>query len=182
MSLRELVGERHARAERHPFAKLLVSGGIDRRSYAEYLHNQLIAYRALESIASDIVDSIPGLARADSIRRDLEELGEVNLKTMQSTDSYVARLQSGQLTDQQLMAHVYVRHMGDLYGGQMIKKLVPGSGAMYNFEDRPGLIAAIRSRLSDDMAEEANLVFDFAIDLFEDLAREYNIPEADRAV
>jgi len=29
-----------------------------------------------------------------------------------------------------VMAHVYVRHMGDLSGGQMIKKKIPGAGKM----------------------------------------------------
>ena len=29
------------------------------------------------------------------------------------------------------MAHVYVLHMGDLSGGQMIARKAPGSGEMY---------------------------------------------------
>ena len=53
--------------------------------------------------------------------------------------------------------------MGDLFGGQALAKLVPGSGHMYKFEDIPSLAKEVRSRLSDDMADEANKAFDFNI-------------------
>jgi len=65
--------------------------------------------------------------------------------------------------------------MGDMFGGQMIKKLIPGLGNMYNFENKSELIQKVRDKLNDNMAEEANKVFDYAIGLFEDIAREHNI-------
>jgi len=68
-----------------------------------------------------------------------------------------------------LMAHVYVRHMGDLAGGQMISKRVPGSGTMYQFEDPDALKVAIRERISDDMADEAIICFGFATDMFKEM-------------
>jgi heme oxygenase len=67
------------------------------------------------------------------------------------------------------MAHIYVRHMGDLAGGQMIAKRVPGSGRMYQFEDADVLKTAIRERINDDMAEEAKVCFQFAADMFKDM-------------
>jgi heme oxygenase len=68
-----------------------------------------------------------------------------------------------------LMAHIYVRHMGDLAGGQMIAKRVPGQGKYYQFADPEGLKAAIRERLSDDMADEAIICFAFAKQLFDEM-------------
>jgi len=53
--------------------------------------------------------------------------------------------------------------MGDLFGGQMIKKLVDEPHSSLDFLDPPVLIAAMRGKLSDDMAEEANIAFDWAI-------------------
>ena len=35
---------------------------------------------------------------------------------------------------EKIMAHIYVRHMGDLSGGQMIRRKVPGLGKMYKFD------------------------------------------------
>ena len=74
-----------------------------------------------------------------------------------------------------IMAHVYVRHMGDLYGGKMIQKLVPGSGNAYKFEDPRQCIAGINSKISVDLAEEALKGFDYCIDLFNELKKELNI-------
>ena len=69
-----------------------------------------------------------------------------------------------------LMAHVYVLHMGDLSGGQMIAKKVPGAGTMYEFDsDTKQLKEAIRNKTNDDMAEEAQYVFTSATNLFKEL-------------
>jgi heme oxygenase len=68
-----------------------------------------------------------------------------------------------------LMAHLYVRHMGDLAGGQMIAKRVPGSGTMYQFDNIDELKTKIRTKLKDSMGDEANVAFDFAIDMMKDM-------------
>ena len=70
------------------------------------------------------------------------------------------------------MAHIYVRHFGDLHGGQMIARKVPGSGEYYKFNDAEGLIAEVRSRLvnkEDLYVDEAIKCFEFATDLFKEL-------------
>ena len=51
----------------------------------------------------------------------------------------------------------------------MIKKRIPGSGTMYDFDDVESLKATIRSKLNDDMADEANICFKYATELFEEL-------------
>jgi hypothetical protein len=65
--------------------------------------------------------------------------------------------------------------MGDMYGGQMIKKCVPGNGRMYEFENRKELIQALRNKLDTSMASEAIHCFGYAIQLFTELANEHNI-------
>ena len=72
------------------------------------------------------------------------------------------------------MAHIYVRHMGDLAGGQMIAKKVPGSGKYYQFADPEALKTAIREKLDDDMVDEARVCFAFAADMFNDMMDIYN--------
>jgi hypothetical protein len=47
---------------------------------------------------------------------------------------------------------------------------------MYEFEDRNGLIAKVRERLSDELGEEANRAIEFNLQLFEEIANEHNIP------
>ena len=173
--LRDLIKEQHDRAENHPFVKVLLSGNIDKRLYAEFLYNQYFIYSALEKAADRIIDDLEGIRRTSKILEDLKELDQFDLKVMPSTVAYMDYLTHADLTDEELLAHIYVRHMGDMFGGQMIKKVIPGSGKIYDFEDRSELIKDLRLRLNDDMAEEANDVFEYAIGLFEDFKNEYNL-------
>ena len=69
-------------------------------------------------------------------------------------------------SENDFIAHVYVRYLGDLRGGQLIAKKVPGNGFYYQFEDSSNLAKDIYNKLNDDMAEEAKKVFKFATQLF----------------
>ena len=56
---------------------------------------------------------------------------------------------------------------------EKIKKKTPGNGLMYEFEgDTKVLIEEFRTLLSDDMADEAKICFDFASELFDELSKE----------
>ena len=71
-----------------------------------------------------------------------------------------------------LMAHVYVRHMGDLSGGQMIARSVyQAMVEMYKFGDVDinDYKDKIRAKCNDNMADEAKVCFDFATELFKEL-------------
>ena len=93
-----------------------------------------------------------------------------------TTDRYCKHILSIKDDPKKLMAHIYVRHMGDLAGGQMIAKKVPGQGRMYKFADPDTLKNAIRERISDDMADEAIVCFEFATQSFKEMLElvEYN--------
>jgi len=64
---------------------------------------------------------------------------------------------------------MYCRHMGDLFGGQIIAKKVPGSGRFYEFEDAESLKTKIRAELTDDLGDEAKVAFEWAIKLMKAL-------------
>jgi heme oxygenase len=176
MQLRDLTKEKHKEAENHRFVKYLFAGSITEEVYSNYLYNQYIAYKALEERAEScgLFEGIEKIKRTDKILKDFQELGAEKQPTIYvSTMTYSNYVKK--MPEESIIAHLYVRHFGDMFGGQMMKKLVPGSGSMYEFEDKNMLINNIRSKLSLDMADEANVVFDFAIKLFEDLANEYDI-------
>lgn len=175
MSLKELTLEKHKDAERSMFARKLMSGEISIDDYSNYLIQMGYIYRALEAKAYEfnIFDDLPGLARAEKIQEDIVELvGEDNgIDYLPATLKYVDYLKSLRETES-VLAHVYVRHMGDLYGGQMIAKRVPGSGSFYQFDDRDGLINKLRSKLTDDLGAEANVAFDYTIEIMKELNNE----------
>ena len=171
MALRDLVKDVHTEAEDSPFAKLLMSGSITQDQYAHYLYQQKYIYEALETRADHlgILDEIPHIKRTDKISHDLASLEtQTSYGLFPSVLNYVQYVNS--LSEDRCWAHIYVRHFGDMYGGAMISKKVPGLGMMYKFKDKEGLKTKVRAILNDDMADEANACFEFAIRLFEELA------------
>jgi heme oxygenase len=62
--------------------------------------------------------------------------------------------------------------MGDLYGGQILAKRVPGSGKFYQFKDAEKLKEQIRAELTDDLGDEARVAFDWAIKIMRELNNE----------
>jgi heme oxygenase len=174
MSLRDLTHEAHKRAETQPFVKILFSGKINPKLYATFLKNQHPCYEILEVCAMplQLLHGLPDVRRAPAILQDFQELwteADGDAQIMPSTERYIKYILSIKDQPEKLMAHIYVRHMGDLAGGQMISKRVPGSGKMYQFEDPEALKTAIREKINDDMAEEAIVCFGFAEDMFKDM-------------
>lgn len=173
--LKELTWNTHHRAERTKFAAKLLAG-LNPVEYHKYLINQHEIYTSLESAADHLINQFPELARSKKIKHDIEELEVMyNLgfdPTMICPVVHKYRHHVSTLDEKGLLAHLYVRHFGDMYGGQIIKKRNPGSGKMYEFDNVEELKSSVRKMLSDDMADEANRCFDFAIQLFEELDSE----------
>ncbi len=173
--LKELTWEVHQRAERTSFARKLIKG-LSPEEYYRYLFNQYMIYSALEERGKTVLKDVQDINRAQYIKQDLAELeSEYNIVPAEHllTDTvfeYINYVQN--LDDAGVIAHVYVRHFGDMYGGQMIKKRNPGSGNMYNFNNVDELKMRFRTMINDDMATEANRCFEFAIQLFTDLDAE----------
>lgn len=175
MSLKDLVWEDHKNAETKPFVKILFSGKINPSLYAAYLKNQHPMYEILEVCAMPhgLFNGLPEIRRAPAILSDYIELhkeedGDPTILPV--VHEYIKYILSIKDDPKKLMAHIYVRHMGDLSGGQMIAKRVPGSGKYYQFGDNPERIKdAIREKLTDDLADEAKVAFGFAAKLFEQM-------------
>ena len=174
-NLKELTWEHHKNAERQEFVKYLMSGSIDPKVYATYLWNQFPCYEVLEVMAraQGLLDDFPHVMRSKSILADFRELWPQDEKPPQhtmATKKYLTHMKTIMNGPDKLMAHIYVRHMGDLSGGQMIKKKVPGTGTFYQFDgDVKEIKEAIRSKTNDSMAEEAKICFDYATELFKDM-------------
>ena len=172
-----MTQSKHSGAERSWFAGLMMSGKITNEQYCLYLKQQYECYNALESrfklINDASVKQIPDtLNRSTGIKEDIEELsGDFeNISIFDSTQDYTNYILN-ECDESLLYAHVYVRYLGDLKGGQMIAKRIPGSGKYYQFEDAENLESFIREQLREDdvFVEECNKCFGSAIALFKDL-------------
>jgi heme oxygenase len=177
-SLREAIHDLHHVAENTRFTKLLLSGNITPEAYSRFLQNLSPIYSLLEGYAvrSGLVTDISGILRAHLIRQDISELNCERADLSNTVALYLEHIDYiAKHNPRLLLAHLYIRHFGDMYGGQMIKKVVPGSGTMYEFENKKELIEKVRGMLTLDLADEANVAMQFAIDLFEEIADELHL-------
>lgn len=175
-NLKELTHEQHKNAERSLFVKKLLKKEITPYQYYVYLSNQFLMYTTLEGCASQagVLSGIENIARGIAISKDLQELEKeygfeipVHLKTTNDYMQYIFKISE---EPEKLLAHVYVRHMGDLSGGQIIKRFVPGSGKHYQFdEDVNELKEKVRVKLHDGLADEAKVCFNMIKEFMEEL-------------
>lgn len=177
-NLKELTWEHHQNAERQEFVKVLMSGKINPDFYATYLYNQWKKYEALEEALDQLGvwgDDLKlfDIKQMKKIEDDWQELWDIANRTpitLPSTWKYLDRIEEIKDNKDLLMAHVYVLHMGDLSGGQMIKKKIPGEGRMYQFNgDVKDLKENLRTYTHDGQAEEAKWVFTSATELFQEM-------------
>jgi heme oxygenase len=175
MSLKELTKTKHEIAEKLPFIIKIFQKRVTPEEYLKYLYQMQPVYEALEHKAKSlgILNDLNGLERAYKIQEDIVELQETtSLKYhmhFAATDEYTNYLK--QLTDpKKVLAHLYVRHMGDLYGGQMLRLCVPGSAKWYWFDNAPELISKLRGLITVELADEANVAFDYSIKIIEQLS------------
>ena len=191
MSLKEATWEHHKRAEEQPFVGMMFGGKLHPKSYAIFLYNQIQQYDVLEDTASknDVLTGLEDINRYPGLVKDFQELwgeygGEAEIPpTLETTNEFTKYIleidkdPSSESRQKRLMAHIYTRHMGDLMGGQMLAKKVPGSSAMYEFADPEKLKGAIRAKLDDSMADEVRVAYKFATSTFKEMLPYANVEE-----
>lgn len=170
MSLKESISHKHKLAESHPFNRLMVSGKLTADHYLLYLLQMSEIFYTIE----DKIELPPNICRLNKILFDIRDLdsqvsdeAEFDLSVLRSTQRYVEHM--GKLEEERLMAHVYLNYLALVFGGQIIKKFVPGEGKMYEFEDSYEVVDYVRSRQKDEWADEANLGLDHTIAIYDEL-------------
>lgn len=137
--LRSATHALHAQVERSGVMQSLLRGRIDRISYCLLLRNLHALYAALEAgLARHAGDPriapvlLPGIARATALAEDLAALHgsgwAQTLPLMPAAQAYAQRLrQLAADAPELLVAHAYVRYLGDLSGGQVLRRIVARS-------------------------------------------------------
>ena len=177
--IKDLTYEKHKNAERQAFVKILMSGNIDEQLYATYLYNQLQCYSTLEKYGmhNSLFNQTPGLQRAEGLYYDYKALwkGEEPPVITESTKDYIKHLDAIMDDAEKLYAHIYVRHLGDLSGGQMIMRKTPGPNRYYKFKhnqvkEYKRIVREIVNNYLNvyqvNIVAEANYCFDSATRLF----------------
>lgn len=172
--LQDLTANKHCEAALHPFNKLMLSGRIDPEFYAIFLHNQYIMYMELETIATQhsIIDGLYDIRRAYTIKADRDELWikDKTFPILPVISQYSDHLDHLSKTDpDRLFAHIFARHLGNLNDSQPITKRVPGKGLMFQFIDPEKSKQDIISRVTDELADEVNICYNFMIQTYNEM-------------
>lgn len=205
--LREGTKHSHTAAENTAFMKCFLKGIVEREPFRKLLANLYLVYSALESELRRYQDHpvvgrmyFPELNRTANLERDLAfyygNNWQEQLVPLPAGQVYVDRIHEVANTDPALLiAHAYTRYMGDLSGGQALKKIIrsamnlpPDQGtALHEFEQLPTVEAkrafkeryrdALNSLPIDDatiqrIVDEANYAFTLNRDVVHDLEDE----------
>ena len=171
MSLKELTSERHALAEGTAFMKAVFAKELPMELWTDFTFQKFIWYTAIEKKAKEfgLLENLKGIERSFSLFLDYNEMaqGQPEPEYKQTAIDYAKYL--SELNDpKRVLAHLYTWHMGDMFGGQMIKKIIIAPHRHLDFEDAPTLVKKVRELLTDDLADEANVAFDWAIKIMQE--------------
>lgn len=145
--LRKATWGDHEAAEHTAFLEALMHGKVSRAGYAEMVAQHYFAYVALEEAGRALsADPVAApfvraeLERVPALERDLETLygaaWREEIAPSKSTLTYVARINQVADWPGGFIAHHYTRYLGDLSGGQVIRKVAERT---YGFEDGSGV-------------------------------------------
>ena len=203
--LREGTSKSHTMAENVNFIKSFLGGVIDKGSYTEMLSKLYLVYEAIENAMEKNKDHeyikpiyFPELNRTDSLKEDLIfHYGEdwlENVTLSKATLDYVNRINAiSKEKPELLVAHAYTRYLGDLSGGQILKKIAQRSMglegskglAFYEFKEvsdeaqfKLNYKAAldslpIKENEASQIIAEANTAFTLNMNIFSEL--EFNL-------
>jgi heme oxygenase len=147
------IKDLHDRAEKTVFAQRLAKGDLTPTQYITYLLAIGELFSAMEySIEYDIPDK--NLYRSTIILRAYEEIqadyGPLVVPVIESAKEYKHFI-LGCAEDDQRNSHIFLNYMPLLMGGSMIKKVIPYSTAVYEFNSRPTCVSLLRGlKTSED--------------------------------
>lgn len=199
--LREGTTKAHSMAENVSFVKSFLSGVVDKNSYKKLVANLYFVYSAIEKEMAihkshSAIQPIyfPALNRKKSLEKDLifyyGDNWKKEVQPSPATQVYVNRIHSISATQPELLvAHAYTRYLGDLSGGQILKKIAQSAMQLstsegvefYNFRDikdekefknkyREALDSIpVNDKLTAEIISEANVSFNLNMKIFQEL-------------
>jgi heme oxygenase len=199
--LREGTKKSHSMAENTGFIACFLKGTVEKNSYRKLVANLYFVYSAMEEEMHRLKDHpilskvfFPELDRKANLEKDLGYYYGANwreeVQPSPAAQAYIDRIHQVAKEDPNLMvAHLYTRYLGDLSGGQILKKIAQtamnlsdGNGTnFYEFEQIPDEKAfkqmyrqamnelAIDDTTADRIVDEANDAFGMNMKMFREL-------------
>ncbi len=165
-TLRDATYENHEKAEKMPFNVRLLDGKLSEEEYLMHLVQQAEVFKAIEKVG------LPSetLSRVKQAQEDIDELKAKGCKSntiLESAKKYADYIST--LDKETVLPHVYLNYLALMYGGQVMKKMVPSTGKLYDFEKKKEAMQSVRKVQKDEWADEANKGYGFMIEILDEL-------------
>lgn len=145
--LRASTSEIHKEAEQRPFMRAFFAGVLPRDAYIGWLARQWHLYRTLETALDAIPHERPeyglvptSLYRTTRIEADLDHIATDNWRDADhlstATRAYVQRIESSRAIPAGLIAHAWLRYMGNVGGRDTLRRIAAASIGSTDGEDR----------------------------------------------
>ena len=198
--LREGTKKSHTMAENVGFVKCFLKGVVEKKSYRKLVANLYFVYSAMEEEMERLKDHpiiskiyFSQLNRKESLEKDLYFYYGANwkqeIKLSPAGSAYVERIHEVAAKQLELLvSHSYTRYLGDLSGGQILKKIAQnamnleaGGTAFYEFPDIPDEKAfknqyrqamnelPVDMTTAEEIVAEANDAFGMNMKMFQEL-------------
>ncbi|MFJ8914063.1 heme oxygenase (biliverdin-producing) [Amycolatopsis sp. NPDC102389] len=192
----------HERANHSEYMNALLGGELSLEGYTRLAIQYYFIYQAIEQAADKLAnDPVAGkfvfeeLRRLPSLERDLEHLvgpdWRETVRPLPSTERYARRVAEASDWSGGFVAHHYTRYLGDIAGGQVIRRLlerkydVREEGSLFYHFDQLGSAPKFRDNYREQLnsapwtederarlIEEAIVAFECNIAVFDELAAE----------
>ncbi|MCW7489051.1 heme oxygenase (biliverdin-producing) [Leptospira meyeri] len=202
MMLREGTADKHQETEKVPYIRAIFRGGLDAQTYTYQLESLHAVYAVMEDLYRQNKDNpilaklyFPALFREKSLKEDIASFQKkfgtkLRGSISKATQNYIDHIKNTAKTKPELLvAQAYVRYLGDLSGGQSIKKVVAKTfelegnegTAFYEFPEIEDLMAfkgiyrqnldtlPLNDTQKAELLAEANATFDLNKFLFIEL-------------
>ena len=135
-ALKTQTAQIHRETEQVPFLRKFLSGNLSMQEFQNEKSQLYFIYEALELCLEETKQNpfvakiyFPELFRTVALEKDLVfffgNSFRDKIKPLPSTKTYVAHLQEiSKTSPHKLVSHSYVRYLGDLSGGQILKRVV----------------------------------------------------------
>ena len=201
--LREGTKKSHTMAENTGFVACFLKGVVEKKSYRKLISDLYFVYKAMEEEIERLVQEehpvikpigFKSLFRRETLENDLKFYfgddwqNEINIS--KSAKEYVSRIHFvAQKSPELLVGHHYTRYIGDLSGGQILKKIakkalnLEGNNGLnfYEFENiddekkfkeeysKTLNELPINQIIADQIIDEANKAFTYNMKMFKEL-------------
>ncbi|MDT8911169.1 biliverdin-producing heme oxygenase [Amycolatopsis sp. PS_44_ISF1] len=192
----------HERANHSRYMNALLGGEVSLAGYARLVVQYYFIYQAIERVSDRMAgDAVGGgfvfdeLRRLPSLERDLAHLvgpgWRTEIQPLASTQAYAARIAEAASWAGGYVAHHYTRYLGDIAGGQIIRRLLEKkfglgeAGTRFYHFDLMGSAPAFRDRYRakldaapwgeperERVIDETAAAFECNVAVFDELARD----------